>query len=225
MTLLSAKLTRRGPLDDVVDLPDVVVPAVQDAGDVAAAQLAVGHVEPQLQALGHLLGEPAVDRAVLLVQRVELVERHDGRVVPAVADLALDVLKLGRSIQLHPLPAERDLPVARRAGHDRHHHLAGDVPAEDDHVGLVEGGCVKELSPADLRSVDVRGEEDFHGDAAPSRMLPKIPARDQWSTSSGSSYQRTRSPTLALVFHLIPFGTDSATSASCLACVSGSNRG
>src|ERR1700745_1634271 len=62
----------RGLLDDVVDLPDVVVPAVEDARDVAAAQLAVGHVQPPVQAAGHLQGEPAVDRAVLLAHRVEV---------------------------------------------------------------------------------------------------------------------------------------------------------
>jgi hypothetical protein len=64
---------RRGSLDDVVDFPDVVVPAVQDAGDIAAAQLAVGHVQPPVKTAGHLLGEPAVDRAVRLVERVKLV--------------------------------------------------------------------------------------------------------------------------------------------------------
>jgi len=129
------------------------------------AQLAVRHVEPHFQALGHLLGEPPVHRPVLLAQGVELVARHHGWVVPAVADLALDVVQLGLGVQMDPLAAERDLPVARPQGHNRNHDLAGHVPAQDDHVGFVEGSGVQEFAPADLRAVNVRGEENFHRDA------------------------------------------------------------
>jgi len=68
-----------------------------------------------------------------------------------------------------PLAAEHHFPVAVVLG-DRHHHLAGDITAEDDHVGLVEAGRVDELAPADLGSVNVGGEENPHADhPTPSR--------------------------------------------------------
>jgi len=91
----------------------------------------------------------------------KLLGGHHRGVGAAVADLTLDLVELALGLQPQPLPAERHFPVARH-GQDRHQHLAGHVAAEYDHVGLVEGGGVEELSPADLGAMDVRGEEDFH---------------------------------------------------------------
>ena len=71
----------------LVDLEDVVVAAVEDAGDLAAAQLAVGHVEPPVERADHLLAEPLVDRALVLAEVGQLVRADDGRVEAAVADL------------------------------------------------------------------------------------------------------------------------------------------
>src|ERR1700723_338412 len=50
----------------------------------------------------------------------------------------------------------------RPQGKNRHHALAAHVPAQDHHVGFVEGRRVPEFAPADLGAVNVRGEEAFH---------------------------------------------------------------
>src|SRR5262249_9733087 len=107
--------------------------------------------------------EPLVDRAFGLAEVIQLVRAHQRRVRPAVADLGLDLLQLFLRLDPAPLPAEHHFPVPVVRG-DRHHHLAGDVTAEDDQVGLVEGGSVEELPPADFRAVYIGREEDSHRD-------------------------------------------------------------
>src|SRR6185437_15864312 len=89
------------------------------------------------------------------------------------------------------------MPVAAAVVDDRHECLAGHVAAEDDHIGLVVLAAVEELAPAHLRSVHVGGKEDPH-----------------CSTSSGSSYQRLRSPILARSFQPRLFGACSMRSST-----------
>src|SRR5919201_7107625 len=84
------------------------------------------------------------------------------------------------------------MPAAATIVHDRDERLARHVPAEDHHVGVVVLARVEELFPADLGAVDVGGKEDPH-----------------WETSSGSSYQRLRSPTLARSFQPRLFSSSS----------------
>ena len=58
-------------------------------------------------------------------------------------------------------------PLLGRRLHDRDDGLAGHVAAEDEDVGLVVRGRVDELAPADLRTMDVRGEEEPYLHAVP----------------------------------------------------------
>ena len=148
-------------LDHVVDLEDVVVAAVEDAADLPAAELAIGHVEPPVERVHHLGAEPAVDLAFLLAQVLEFIGADDRRVRSTVPDLRLDVGQRLPILDPVRLTADGHLPVTV-VGNDRDHHLARHVAAENDHVGLVKGSGVEELAPADLRSVDVRSKEDLH---------------------------------------------------------------
>jgi hypothetical protein len=155
-------------VDDVIDLEDVVVPAVEQARDLAALELAVRHVQPAVQRGDHLLAEAPVDGALFLGELGQLVGGHDGRVRAPVADLPLGLRELLPGVQADRLPAHHHLPVPVVLG-DRHHHLAGDVAPQDHRVGLVEGGRVEELPPADLGPMNVGGEEDSH------QTTPRLP--------------------------------------------------
>src|SRR4029079_2673870 len=60
------------------------------------------------------------------------------------------------------LSEDAGLVPAVRGLDDRHHHLAGDVAAHDERVGLVELGGVQELAPALLGAVHVAGVVELH---------------------------------------------------------------
>src|SRR6266516_4155094 len=87
-------------------------------------------------------------------------------------------------------------------------------PYHYDRVDAVELAGVQELAQAPVRSVDVGGEEDLR---VLQRRAP-VPA-----TSSGSSYQGARRPTMARAFQRVVFGAlrRAATSDSMRAATTG----
>ena len=113
---------------------------------------------PLLDLLGDLLAEQPIDELGVLAESrgVGLVNGH------AVEAEPVDV----RPEALFLAGRDRDrLTVDRRVeravlGADRHEALARDVPAEQQHVGLVHLCRGEELAKAAVRAVDVGGEED-----------------------------------------------------------------
>jgi hypothetical protein len=148
--------------EELVDLEHVVVGGTGDHADPAAAELVLGHVDPPGGALDHDLLEALVDQTLVLLERGVLLVAHADRVVPAVLDAPFELPDLLLALEHLAVILQGGLPRAVGAPDDRDHGLAGDVAAQDDHVGLVEGAGVQELLPADLRPVQVGHEEDLH---------------------------------------------------------------
>src|SRR4029079_7517060 len=73
----------------------------------------------------------------------------------------LQFLELGGGDDLVP-SEDAGLVSAVRRLDDRHHHLAGDVAAHDERVGLVQLGGVLERVAAHLRAVHVAGVVELH---------------------------------------------------------------
>jgi hypothetical protein len=159
----------------------------------AAGHLLPGPGHPPVQALEHELQEHPVHRVAVAPGLVELGVRGPERVEAHIADLALHLVEFGGA--QHPLPGDLAGHVPAAAGHDRHHRLAGDVAAHDEGVRAVELGSVQELPPADVGAVDVGCE---------------INGARHLVTSSGTSYHRTRLPTLARMRQGRLFGASSS---------------
>src|SRR5207237_1486464 len=77
-------------------------------------------------------------------------------------DARLEVLELCLGLERVAVVLQGRLPGTIRMLDDRHHGLAGHVPAEDHDVGFVERPRVQELLPADLRTMEIGHEEDLH---------------------------------------------------------------
>ena len=74
--------------------------------------------------------------------------------------LATMVLQLVLALQVELLLQQRDVVALPAQARDRHDGLAGHVPAQHEHLGLVELAGIQELVPADVGAVDVGGEKD-----------------------------------------------------------------
>src|SRR6266516_542539 len=98
--------------------------------------------------------------------------------------------------ELFAILEQRGVPATIALVDDGDERLAGHVASEDDHVRLVMQAAVQELPPARLGAMDVGGEEEPH------------------ARSSGRSYQRLRSPTLARRRQARDFGSASIRSSS-----------
>src|SRR5581483_5791563 len=130
--------------------------------DTRTAELVLGHVDPSGGALDHDLIEAFVDQPLVLLEGDVLVVAHADRVVTAVLNALLELADLFLALENLAVILQRGLPGAVRTTDDGNHGLAGDVAAQNDRVGLVEGAGVQELLPADLRPVQVGHEEDLH---------------------------------------------------------------
>jgi hypothetical protein len=148
-------------LERLVDVPLVVVPGHDEAADARAGEALLRERDPAAHLVAHEPAEHLV--AVCLVALEPLVL---GRVAPvrveAVEPHAL--LELGQLVVGHHLVApEHARAVAAPAERDHgHHHLAGQIAAEDERVSLVELRRAEELAPALLGAVDVAGVVDPH---------------------------------------------------------------
>ena len=99
------------------------------------------------------------------------------RVDALVGQLALERLEVARLVDARDaVQLDRPRPVA--AVDDRRDQLAGEVAAEDEQVGAVEGRGRDELAEADLRAVQVGGEVQRRLAVARSRC---------WSACAGAS--------------------------------------
>ena len=158
------------PSEDVVDLEHVVVRRAGDRPDPRPRESLLGHGDPPLGPLDHDLLEALVDEILVLLQRDVLLVGHADRVVPAVHDALFELDDLGLGLERLSVVLQRRLPAAVGALDDGDHGLAGDVAAENDHVGLVELTGVQELLPADLRAVEIRDVEDLGHLSRPQRQ-------------------------------------------------------
>jgi hypothetical protein len=183
-----------GPAQVLAQLGRIVVAGHHVERDAAPGDLLLGPGHPPVQALEHELQEHPVHRVAVGPGLVELGVGGDERVEAHVPDLRLHLVELGGGQHLLAGDAAGHPPAV--AGHDRHHRLAGDVAAHDQGVRAVEPGRVQELPPADIGAVDIGCE--IYG----ARHLV---------TSSGTSYHRTRLPTLARIRQDMLFGASSIT--------------
>src|SRR5579875_144214 len=186
-------LDQRRALDDRVNLEIVVVAGHDEAAHPGPLEPLVGDLHPAGELVQDHLGyDPLAEFDVGLEPPV-LVVRAAVRVEAVEADASFELSEL--VVTVHDLVAAEDVcnPPLTTVD-DRHKRLSGEVATEDQHVRLVEGGRIQELPPAAFRTVDVPGV---------------VQTERYWSTSSGSSYQRTRSPTFARALQRRPFGSSS----------------
>src|SRR5215210_7008927 len=212
--------------DDFIHLELVVVAGGDEALDVGAFELLVGHMHPALDSPEHLLIEELVAHVLVRLELAHLVRIGPERVVAASLDRVLELLYLVLALEFAPVLQERRVPAPFTFLDYGDERLARHVAAEDHDVRLVVLARIQELAPAGLRAVDVRGEEH------PGIGFPRKEFGDHGppSTSSGSSYRRLRwpifqpkilaltSPTLMLSLHLSPDSV--APSTYSLACYS-----
>src|SRR5215472_9062741 len=151
----------RGSLDDIVDLEDVVVAAVEDARNLATTKFSVSHVKPPVQRADHLFLKSLVHRILVTTEVHQLVLTDDRWVEAAITDPGDDIVQFLLRVEPDFLAAPCQLP-APATGDDGDHRLTSDVAAQHDHVGLVERRGVEEFPPADFRTMDIGGKENLH---------------------------------------------------------------
>ena len=156
-----------GRREDLVDVPAVVVAGADDALDAAALELRVGPLDPFLDRLAHLLVEQLLELVLVARVLVALLGRQGDGVVAVVLDETLGLGEVVRAVELVRDVEHVVAPLLGTGLDDRDDRLAGHVPTEDEDVGLVVLGRVDELAPADLRAMDVRGEEEPYLHAVP----------------------------------------------------------
>src|SRR5215211_4747998 len=176
--------------DDLIHLELVVVAGRDEALDVGAFELLVGHVHPALDSAQHLLVEELVAHVLIRLELAHLVRIGPERVVATPLDRVLELLYLVLALELPAVLQERRVPAPFAFLDDGDERFARHVAAEDHDVRLVVLSRIQELAPAGLRAVDVRGEEH------PGIGFPRKEFGDHGppSTSSGSSYRRLRWP-------------------------------
>jgi hypothetical protein len=114
-----------------------------------------------VQGLAHQGEEDGLHRGRGVPGLVELFLGGAVRVEAHVPDPGLGLVELGQG-QLPVAGELADQVAAAGPAHHRHDGLAGDVPAHDQDIGLIEPARVEELAPAHLAAVDVGGEVDPH---------------------------------------------------------------
>src|SRR5439155_4455325 len=97
------------------------------------------------------------------------------------------------ALQDELLLEQRGAVAAVRHADDRHQRFTGHITAEDEHIGLVEGASVEEFFPADIGTMNVRGEEQTGQTGPPYVYLHSIkkPATSaNWASASHSEAAR-----------------------------------
>ena len=146
----------------VVDKIIVVVAGIDEAADAGALESGLGDVEPAQSRLQHSAVHQLLTLGGIgLTQPVLFLVHADG--IPAVHTngfLKLDELGLAGGGEI---AAEETCAVGAVAVTDdqRHDHLAGDVAAHDQHVGLVEFRGVEKLQETFLRAVNIARVKDL----------------------------------------------------------------
>src|SRR5215203_1739888 len=191
--------------DDLIDLELVVVAGADKALYPRPVEFLVGHLHPARDGSQHLLMEEFVPELLGRGELGHLVGVGAKRVVAAPHDRVLELLYLIFAFELAPVLEQRRVPAAWPFLDYGDERLARHVATEDHDLRLVVLARVQELAPAGLRAVDVRCEEH------PGFGFPRKEFADHGppSTSSGSSYQRLRSPIFARTFHPKDFGSSS----------------
>ncbi len=160
-TTSPSTLTKTSPPcigDHLVDGERVVVGGCGEDADTASLEPLPGVADPLDDPLADELLEAGCELFGVSVEVGHLVGGHARRVVAQVGDAPLQG---GGAISVYMLGASHHLgPVPVGGLHQRDHQLPGEVPTEDEQVGVVEPGGGDELPPAKLRAVEVGGEEE-----------------------------------------------------------------
>src|SRR5215217_9523487 len=154
------ELDRAAALDHVVDEKPVVVAGRREALDALLRKSRARPLEPLLEALLNQLVKERLLPFVAPRDLAELVLVHDLRVEAHVRS-ALD--ERGHVVAGQPdlLSGERSQITPVWLARDRHDHLPTHVAAEYQDARAIELGGVHELLEADVRAVNVGGEEDL----------------------------------------------------------------
>src|SRR6266536_622565 len=182
--------------DDVVDVELIVVAGADEAADVFAGELFIRHLHPPLDGLEHLLLEQPVPARLVLLQLPDPLRRRSERVVATPDHGLLEGRDRVLADELLAVLEQRRVPAFGAVVDDGDERLPGHVASENDHVRLVVLAAVQALAPARLGPVAAGGDENPH------------------ARSTGSSYQRLRSPIFARRRHARDFGSASIRSSS-----------
>src|SRR5450756_1821165 len=157
-----AELDLRRGGEQPVDVGAVVVAGAHDAAHAGADQTLVGPGDPVLDGAAHLLMKELVELVGVARELVSLFGSHDRRVVAMVADRALIERQRVGTVEIVADVLHVIGVLATAVVDDRDDRLARHVAAKDEDVGVVVLAGVDELTPAGLRAVHVRGEEEPH---------------------------------------------------------------
>src|SRR5918911_5287262 len=198
--------------DDLIDLELVVVARRNEAVYPRPFEFLVGHPHPALDGPEHLSVEELIPELLGGGELGHLVGVGAEGVVAAPHDRLLELFYLVFALELSSVLQKRRVPVVWPFLDYGDERLARHVAAKDHDLRLVVLARVQELPPAGLRAVDVGGEEH------PRVRFPRKELGDHGppSTSSGSSYQRLRSPIFARILQPKPFGSSSMRSSKAL---------
>ena len=147
---------------DLIDFAEVIVAGNGHKPDIGPFQLFRGDTRPFPHALQNQLLKQRLLRLRIGPQALVLRLGHDRRIETHVALPLDEVVELVFVGNLHRLSVlKRNKRTVLLFG-DRNDGLARQIAAEDKHVHAVELGAVDEFLEADVRAVEVGGEEHLH---------------------------------------------------------------